>query len=91
MPVYEYACTAPDCEHRASDFRRIEFRNTPMHCDQCGGTMERAIERPNVSPDLEPYLDDHLVPNGHIGGPQYVGSKRHRRELMKQYGLQEAG
>lgn len=91
MPIYEYECQAEDCDNRVTEYRHMVARNTPAHCAKCGGVMPRAIERPNVNPDYEPYLDEHLVPSGYTGPGNWVKSRQHRRELMKQYGLGEAG
>ena len=90
-PMYEYECAAEDCGHRETSFRHMAFRNAPATCSRCGGPMPRTIERPNVNPDYQPYLDENLVPSGHTGPPQVVKSRSHRRELMRRLGLGEAG
>lgn len=38
--------------------------------------------RVHIIPDIEPYVDDNMEHE-----PQYVKSRRHRRELLKERGL----
>jgi hypothetical protein len=89
VPVYAYEC--PKCGWKTETFRKIRYRNSATGC-RCGFTMNRTIERANVNPDYEPYLDPNLIPAG-AGADfhQPVKSRGHRRELMKRLGLQEIG
>ena len=54
------------------------------HKCKCGETMRRVLGNYAVIRDLKPYLDENLTSK-----PVLVKSKKHRKELMREYGVSE--
>lgn len=52
--------------------------------DCCGQAMKHVLGNYSVIPDVEPYLDENIG-----NEPTWVKSKKHRRQLMKEHGVQE--
>ena len=52
--------------------------------DCCGQPMKQILGNYHVIGDLEPYLDENIGSE-----PTWVNSKRHRRQLMQELGVQE--
>ena len=83
MPIYAYFC---DCGEKTEEYRKIDERHRAPACN-CGQMMNRGIERSNINPDLEPYLDENLVPQHSSEPGTWVKSRQHKRELLKDLGL----
>lgn len=82
MPMYDFKCTRCECEQEV--YASIEEKERIC---KCGSTMIRLItSRYYTQSDWEPYYDEHIGDK-----PMWVTSRRHRRELLKKFGLYEAG
>lgn len=89
MPIYEYQCHSEDCSRPVvTSYRHMQYRNAPTVCTECGARAHRIIERANVNPDLQPYYDENLCAPSSTQG-NWVQSRRHKRQLLKDYGLGE--
>ena len=78
-PLYDLTCS---CGHNEPDvFCGI---NEYLPCIKCGQPLKRVLGNYTVVKDLEPYLDPHIGDK-----PTYVKSKKHRKELMKKFGVSE--
>lgn len=77
MPVYEYEC--PDCEEEWESVHSVDTRKEES-CAYCG---EKATLLMSVGarPIIEEYYSENL--GAIVTGP------KHRRELMRQKGLEE--
>ncbi len=80
MPIYEYKC--PECGQIHEKFNKMANHKNGPNC--CGKPTKQYYGSYYVVGDFEPYLDENLGPK-----PVYVKSKQHRKELMKQNGLDE--
>lgn len=78
MPLYDFTCEK--CQKTEEFFMKIADYKRPICCEQ---EMKR-IYSYSVVKDLEPYLDENLGVE-----PTYVKSKKHRKELMRERGVQE--
>lgn len=78
MPLYEYECDK--CGEITDAHRSVENRNDCPPC-RCGGTTHKIISYGKSVSDLTPYYDDNLE--------SWVDSKRHRRKLMRDQGVEE--
>jgi hypothetical protein len=87
MPVYPFECL---CGESREVWRKIKQRDDAEWC-RCGVAMRRTIARPNVNPDYEPYLDEHLTPMFSSAPGTWVKSRSHRKELMKNRGVVPTG
>lgn len=45
MPVYEYTCN--ECGHKSEKLRKMEHRDEPLQCGECGGESVRVISKPS--------------------------------------------
>ena len=90
MPLYTFECEA--CTKRTDAHRSIETRDeNPPVCD-CGGKTERIITAANVNPDIfDGYFDPNLVAPGAAENGTWVHGRKHRRQLMKEFGVEERG
>jgi len=87
IPIYEYQC--PDCKEEKEEILHIEDLGEAQVVCMCGVPMNRVFATPrNVICDLEPYIDENI---DRKGVPIQVESRRHRRQLMKDNHLFEAG
>jgi putative FmdB family regulatory protein len=41
MPLYEYSCE--ECPHKATHLRKMEDRDAPITCGECGSEMIRVV------------------------------------------------
>lgn len=86
MPIFEYRC--PICGTEAEDWRRIANRDDPLTC-QCGANMLPTIITP-------PAVDRSFLGSTNMPGykcvvtDEYVTTKKRRREIMAERGLEEA-
>ena len=81
MPIYNYQC--PGCGELCEAAHRVEERHLER-CKQCGTKLEIVITRPPNHPkEMLRYFDRGLG--------CYVESRDHRRRLMAEKGLREAG
>ena len=79
MPIYSYECSA--CGMLNELVRKIPDRADPVYC-RCGAECSRIVE--SFTPDVfEPYYDEGL------GSDVY--SRSHRRAIMKELNVIEAG
>jgi putative FmdB family regulatory protein len=82
MPLYDYECR--NCG-KVNDVIAPVAADT-LAC-KCGASMKRLFSfRVNINPDYEPYYDENISKTG-----EWVKSRQHRRELMKENGLVEVG
>jgi len=81
MPIYEYACE--DCESRATEFRKIDQRNDPLTCKNCGKSMLLCISPVRGSQDIEPY-------KSMVTG-EMVSSRTRHRQILREHKLVEVG
>lgn len=89
MPVYEYECS---CAARVTAYRKIAVRDICPHCEVCGGDTRRVVSRANINPDIfDGYLDPNLQSMHSNGQGTYIKSRQHRKEVMRQLGVVEAG
>lgn len=87
MPLYDYKC--PKCGEIIDVWAKIE----EMHkeCNQCGGVMYRLISPTRIICDIAPYFDENLADSKKSPHGQWVQSRQHRKQLMKEQGLREIG
>lgn len=83
MPNYDFKCES--CGVTEEFFAHIN--ETTLSCI-CGGTMKRLFS-PSVYiiPDISPYIDENLA--GPDGKPVYVMSRQHKRQILKERGLEQ--
>ena len=81
MPIYEYQCGK--CKAVKNEFRAIDDRNNCPEC--CNQSMKKIISS-NVRPDIEPYVDIHMLGPDR---PVYVKSRQHKKQLMKEHNVRE--
>lgn len=79
MPHYDFSC--PICGKTQEVFMRIADYRAPI-C--CGGPTNPVLGNYSVIKDFQPYLDKNITDQ-----PVLVKSKKHRQQLMKQYGVTE--
>jgi len=79
MPVYSFVCEP--CKKKEDFLRTVEERNKATSC-RCGNKMKRVPERFNAEV-FEEYFDEGLNSD--------VYSKRHKKAIMEQQGVIEAG
>lgn len=79
MPTYDFVCLA--CRKEEEVFMKIADYQPPS-C--CGASMKQRIGGYGIIGDLEPYMDPNI---GEV--PVFVKSKKHRKQLMKEHGIQE--
>jgi len=81
MPRYDYHC--PSCDKTEERFERMG--DTLVECTCGNGLMVRQFSPPMaIHCDLEPYFDENLGAGG-----AWVKSKQHKRQLLKQEGLEQ--
>lgn len=85
MPLYTWECS--HCDFRFDDVCRIEDRDIPRRCNQCGRIFKRVISAPVVH-DFEEYLEENLADQG-SGEPFLVKSREHLKQRMKDLGLEQ--
>ena len=82
MPLYDFQCD--QCMRR---LERLAGIHEMTKICECGEVMRRLITtRFYAQSDWEPYLDEHIGDK-----PMWVTSRRHRRQLMKRFGVAEIG
>ena len=80
MPVYEYQCTK--CGKKKDKFNRIDdHKKGPKSCKK---VMRQFFGNYHVIGDLEPYVDENIGES-----PVVVKSRKHREQLMRQFGSYE--
>lgn len=79
MPTYDFFCQ--QCSKQEEIFMKLADYKAP---ECCGQKMKQVIGNYHVVGDLEPYVDENIG-----NEPVLVKSKRHRRQLMKEHGVQE--
>jgi putative FmdB family regulatory protein len=80
MPLYSYEC--PTCDHVEEALRTVAERHADLMCPKCSAGMVKQFASPHLD-ILEPYFDEGLGCDVH--------SASHRRKVMKQQGVIEAG
>lgn len=45
MPVYSYECES--CKHKSDKLRKLEDRDAPLTCGECGGEQVRVTALPS--------------------------------------------
>lgn len=79
-PRYDYYC--PACKKTEERFERMG--DSLVECSCGDGLMVRQFSPPMaIHCDLEPYFDEN------IGTGVYVKSKQHKRQLLKEHGLEQ--
>lgn len=79
MPLYEYQCRT--CGTSLDEFHSIDDCETFAPYCPCGRQMTIKIGGYKVHGDLQPYYDENLE--------VHITSKRHRRQVMKEQGVEE--
>lgn len=79
MPIYSTRC--PACHARGTIFRRVADRDDLPGCD-CGGKLERVIDKPFVRPEIAPY-ESPLFPG------TWINSRAQRQEELTRNGKME--
>jgi putative FmdB family regulatory protein len=46
MPLYNYKCNNEDCNHEAVKLVKMDDRNEPIECSQCGSISVRITSIP---------------------------------------------
>ena len=88
--IYEYECQK--CGKVTEAHRPIERRNECPPCESCTGGTVKVISRANVNPDIYGgYFDPNLATMHSTEQGTWVRNKQHRKELMRQHGLEESG
>ena len=87
MPLYDAECR--NCGPIYDIWARIN--ETEPDCPKCGGKMKRLISPTHIQCDIDPYFDENLAdaktsPNG-----QWVKSRQHKKQLLKDQDLAEIG
>lgn len=86
MPRYDYECSV--CERLEEMIFSVAEKPDEIECVACGGTMRSVISAVQVlggnHPVWEPYWDHNLDVE-----PIMVKSREHRRQLMKERGLED--
>lgn len=78
MPFYDFKCEK--CGEKKEEFMKMADYHRPI-C--CGSQMQRLYNY-HVVRDLQPYLDENISHDA-----QWVKSKKHRKQLMKENGVSE--
>jgi putative FmdB family regulatory protein len=47
MPLYTFTCLDPECGHKADQLRKVDDRDAPITCGECGGNMIRVTALPS--------------------------------------------
>ena len=81
MPIYEYYCDCYDGEEVWESFHKVDDRNNEK-CPDCGQKASIAMSV-GQRPVIMEYYSENLQAN--VTGPA------HRKQLMKQKGLEERG
>jgi len=79
MPIYSFVCEP--CKNKEDFLRTVKERNKATHC-RCGNKMERVPELFKAE-TFEEYFDEGLNSD--------VYSMRHKKAIMAQQGVIEAG
>jgi len=78
-PIYRYRCNT--CREAQEVFRKMaDHKDTPA-CE-CGGATRQILSLPKVFSDIDPYYDENLE--------SHITSKKHRRRVMAEQGVEEA-
>ena len=80
MPIYDYKC--PNCGIQTNVWAGIDEQEKLCGCDN---RMTRIISAPAIHPDIQPYFDENLAPDG--GQGQWVKSRQDRIQKMGELGL----
>ena len=86
-PIYDVNC--PNCGIVEDVWAKIS--EIDVLCPNCGAETARLISATRIICDLEPYFDENLADPKKSPHGQYVTSRQHRKKLMKEQGLMEAG
>lgn len=78
MPLYDFQCKPCNTQ-----WERLARYQEDVWCPRCSGPADRLISRANINPDYEPYYDRAI--------DGWVGSRAHRREIMRRHDMQECG
>ena len=80
MPLYKYRCSS--CENTFEELRRMDDRNKPISCPECGANSELTLS-PNakVFPFEPQFFDDLDVK------PVWIRSKAHLKEECRKRGM----
>lgn len=87
MPLYD--CKCPNCGEIEDIWARINEINPK--CPRCSREMERLISPTRIICDIEPYFDDNLADSKTSPQGQWVKSRQHKRQLLKEQNLREIG
>lgn len=85
MPTYDFYCDT--CGKIENIFTHIN--DTFIECPICGNAPAKRLFSPPrmIIPDIQPYYDEHLA--GPDGNPVYVQSRQHKRQILKELGLEQ--
>lgn len=83
MPLYDFECKV--CNNKELDIRDSAISDGRT-CAICNSLMTRLLPIPNITPDIEPFMDENL---GHQ--PIYIRSRRHQKEMLREKGLVQIG
>ena len=87
MPIYDYHC--PNCGDLQDIWAKID--EMEMQCSECMAPMTRLISPTRIMCDIEPYFDENLGDAKKCPEGQWVKSRQHRKNIMKEQGLREIG
>lgn len=87
MPIFDINC--PNCGQINDIWAKID----DMHpaCPQCGHATVRLISPVRLQLDIEPYFDENLADARKCPNGQWVKSRQHKRQLLKDMDLAEVG
>lgn len=87
MPLYDVQC--PNCGQVDDVWAKIA--DDQAMCPQCGVATKRLISPTRLQLDIEPYFDENLADAKTSPAGQWVTSRQHKRQIMKEQGLVEVG
>ena len=87
MPIYDYHCA--NCGDLQDIWAKID--EMELICPGCAMSMTRLISPARIICDIEPYFDENLADVKTCPQGQWVKSRQHRKDIMKEQGLREIG
>jgi putative FmdB family regulatory protein len=81
MPLYEYECE--QCHEVHFHIRPISEWREDSKCPKCGSHARKIISSSSDRREWEPYVDENLGDE-----PVMVESRSHRKQLLKERGLE---
>lgn len=85
MPIYDISC--PKCGEIKDVWAKIADEH--LSCPYCGMKTSRLISPTKGICDIEPYFDENLADSKKCPYGQWVTSRQHRKQIMKEKGLAE--